>query len=69
MRATKALLTLSVLLLSSATAHAQYNDVAATSAPVESVTVEVKGEGGKLERRTVMRAPTRDGFGNAAGSR
>src|SRR5687768_1054767 len=50
-------------------AHAQYNDSAAASAPVEKVTVTVRGADGRMERRVVEQKPARDGYGNAQGNR
>jgi hypothetical protein len=59
---------LAAMLLLAPTARAQYNQAAGTSAPTETVDVEVKDEKGNITRKRVERAPARDGYGNAAGS-
>lgn len=63
------LVSISVLLCLAGRAQAQYNDVAAKSAPMEVAEEEVRRADGTVEKRRVERAPARDGYGNAAGNR
>jgi len=54
--------------LLSASAHAQYNATAGTSAPTVAQDLEVKESDGRVTRKRVYVAPPRDGYGNAQGN-